>query len=146
MKLGTETNSLTNHLYARATKGQPLPVVGMGATILMWTDREPATIIDVWHKNARKADFGPDGAPREITDGLRIKVQRDDWAVVSGSGHDGSAVYAYTPNPNGGTSIFEWRGRWIEVRLNAETKRWIKADSGNGLSIGNRDKYWDPSF
>ena len=32
MKLGTETGSMTNHIYSRATKGQPDPAVGMGAT------------------------------------------------------------------------------------------------------------------
>ena len=44
MKLGTETGSLINHLMSRSgIKAEP----GMGATILMWTDREPATIVKV---------------------------------------------------------------------------------------------------
>lgn len=46
MKLGTDTGSLTNYLLS-GTNGQPKPVVGMGATILSWTDRHPATIVEV---------------------------------------------------------------------------------------------------
>lgn len=45
MKLGTETGSLMNHVYASAVS--PAPEVGMGATILYWTDRRAATIVRV---------------------------------------------------------------------------------------------------
>jgi hypothetical protein len=34
MRIGTQTNSLVNHLYSRAVNGQPEPVIGMGATLL----------------------------------------------------------------------------------------------------------------
>lgn len=46
MKLGTETNSLTNAMLSGSI-GAPEPVVGMGATILGWTDRHAATIVKV---------------------------------------------------------------------------------------------------
>jgi primosomal protein N' len=47
MKLGAQTASLTNHLQSRATIGQPEPTVGMGATLLGWTDRYAGTIVEV---------------------------------------------------------------------------------------------------
>lgn len=43
LKLGTETNSLVNHLMSGHVGG-PAPEVGMGATKLMWTDRHACTI------------------------------------------------------------------------------------------------------
>ena len=44
MKLGSETGSLINHLMSRSgIKAEP----GMGATILGWTDRYPATVVKV---------------------------------------------------------------------------------------------------
>ncbi len=44
MKLGTQTGSVINHLHSRAVIGQPEPVVGMGATMLLWSDRRACTI------------------------------------------------------------------------------------------------------
>ncbi|MBI0325563.1 hypothetical protein [Burkholderia plantarii] len=38
---------LVNHLQARAVIGQPEPVVGMGVTILAWTDRYAGTIVKI---------------------------------------------------------------------------------------------------
>lgn len=64
MKLETETASVMNHLMSRATVGHPESVVGMGATILMWTDRRAATIIDATRSKAGRVvlasntDFG----------------------------------------------------------------------------------------
>ena len=45
MKAGTQTGSLTNHVYSRMVS--PTPAVGMGATILLWTDRDAATIVRI---------------------------------------------------------------------------------------------------
>ncbi len=44
MKLGTETASLSNSLMGRNRKQ---PVVGKGATILRWTDRNCAEVLEV---------------------------------------------------------------------------------------------------
>lgn len=43
MKLGRETGSLINHLLSHSK--EPAPAVGMGATILGWSDRHPATVV-----------------------------------------------------------------------------------------------------
>ena len=52
MKLGTQTGSLTNHIYSRAVIGQPNPEIGMGATVLCWTDRHAATITAILNSSA----------------------------------------------------------------------------------------------
>jgi hypothetical protein len=136
VKLGTQTGSVINHLHARATIGQPTPVVGMGATILLWTDRCAGTIIEV----------------KELATSTRwqheIRVQRDRSKVVAGSGHDGSAVYSFEPNPNGPVEIFRSRrdgGQWVACRTN-DKGNVVVQNSGHGLRIGEREEYRDPSF
>lgn len=132
MKLGTETGSLVNHLYSRGTIGQPVAVVGMGATELMWTDRDACTIVEV------VMDKG------EVK---RIATTSDDSKVVSGSGHDGSAAYDHTSKPDGYRTY--WRmskaGKWESIVPN-DVGRWVKSGNGKGLRIGSREKYSDPSF
>lgn len=131
MNVGTQTNSLVNHLYSRMVNGQPSPVVGMGATILSWTDRDAGTIVEV----------------EAIKNGYRVGVTRDHSKVVSGSTQDGSAEYEYSQNAGG--YISRWQtdknGMWVECHFNSETNRW-KASKGNGLRIGARETYRDPSF
>lgn len=131
MKLGTETNSLVNHL-STGTRGQPTPVVGMGATILHWTDRSPATIIEVW------SDKGY----------TWIKVQGDNYRRTDDNGMSECQSYEYTPNPEGGVSTYRHKEgqAWEAMRLNPETKRWNKSKSGQGLRIGEREKYHDFCF
>ena len=131
MKLGTQTGSIVNHLYSRMTIGQPIPEVGMGATILSWTDRHAATIIKVY----------------QVGKYVMIDVQEDTSKVIKGSGHDGSAEYEYSRDENG--SVYHFRqehdGWWQRVWLNPDTGRWNKFKS-TGLRIGDRDTYRDPSF
>lgn len=130
MKLGTETGSVINNIMSRQVIGQPEPEVGMGATILMWTDRRAATITKVY--------------PGKLT---LIEVTHDYATVTSGSSFDGSAVYDYKPNPSGQKDHFrrEANGQWNPVRYNEATGRWNKT-SGHGLKIGVREEYRDPSF
>lgn len=130
MKLGSQTNSLNNHLYSRMTNGQPEPVVGMGATILMWSDRGAGTIIAV----------------TETSKGRVLTVQNDSSKVVGGSGHDGSAEYEYERNPNGRIKHFRWAGTWTQVMEGAKPGTFKKGSVSNGLRIGEREEYRDPSF
>ena len=80
--------SLTNDTMQRATKGQPEPTVGMGATLLSHSDRHAATITAVNSLSYNRWD-------------CLIRVQQDIARVVFGSCHDGSAVYEFTPCPLG---------------------------------------------
>lgn len=127
MKLGTETGSVTNHALSRGVIGQPDPAVGMGATLLSWTDRHAGTIVSV--------------------EGGLIGVQRDASVRVDSNGMSESQEYKFSRAPNAPISYFrkDKKEMWQEVRFNAETKRW-KFARGYGLRIGRRDEYHDFSF
>ena len=129
MRIGSETASLVNHLYSRATEGEPEPVVGMPATLLSWTDRNPATVIEV---NMSKR---------------YIVVQDDDYRRVDSNGLSESQEYQYTPNPDAPKRIFrkDRKGQWVQHRLNPETNRLVQA-RGCGLRLGERERYYDFSF
>lgn len=131
MKLGTQTGSVINHLHSRAVIGQPEPEVGMGCTVLLWSDRTAATIVSV-------ATFGS---------ALIIGVREDESRVAAGSEIDGSARYEYSQDPNGRHRNFRRKpdGMWLEVHKSLVSGRWIKA-AGAGLRIGDRETYRDPSF
>lgn len=134
MKLGSQTGSVINHILARRTIGQPEVKVGMGVTILGWTDRHPGTIFRVLkHK-----------------DMVAVEVRADNYKCVKGSGHDGSAEYEYSVNINGSRSHFVFKdGAWREAyNMAAEGIKLKLATKGNGhcLRIGSREEYYDPSF
>lgn len=137
MKLGSETGSVINHLQSRATVGQPKPEVGMGATVLLWTDRHAATIVDV-------TEIG--GSKRWL---YEIKVQRDRAEVVTSSSHDGSAEYVYARNPRSARVVFRREregGRWRQMRVSDKGNYVLCTGGGRGLRIGEREEYRDPSF
>jgi hypothetical protein len=131
MKLGKETGSLTNHILSRSVIGQPEPQVGMGATILCWTERHAATIIQVWAN--RKQTY--------------INVQEDHVRRVDKNGMSESQEYEFSPNPQGAISTYRRAddGSWHQVRFNSRTQRWRKTH-GEGLRIGERAHYHDFSF
>ena len=132
MKLGSQTNSLTNHILSRAVIGQPEPVVGMGATILSWTDRHPATITKVQ----------TDTQGRWI-----VTVQEDQAERLDDNGFSESQKYKFSLNPNGFTSWFRFEtGKgWREITPGKKLNSW-KLSEGHGLRIGERNKYHDFSF
>lgn len=133
MKLGTQTNSLINHLYGRSVIGQPEPIVGMGCTLLGWTDRNAGTIIEVSKTANGKS--------------VLLKVQEDRAVLISGDLMSEGQEYEYTPNPKARVYLFRQSGdgMWHEVVVNEDTGR-LNKTSGKGLIIGERDSYRDPSF
>lgn len=128
MQLGTQTGSLMNHLMSRSAPKEP--EAGMPATLLMWTDRHPATVIDVFTKG-KTAYF---------------TVQEDHWKALKPMNTDDQA-YEYTRNPEGATRTFRMarKGGWEQVTQNPETGRYIKIGNG-GILLGRREKFEDPSF
>lgn len=116
MKAGTETGSLINHLMSR---NAPKPEVGMGVTILHWTDRSAGTIIEV-NKS-----------------GKTIKVQGDKVTRVDKNGMSECQEYQCEPDPNG--PISTWR-------LGKRGWRRLGDPCGPGLSLGHRNPYHDYSF
>lgn len=134
MKLGSQTGSLINHLHSIGAIGQPKPKVGMGCTLLGWTDRHAGTITKVTEYCGKTWLY-------------EIEVARDTATVVAGSAHDGSAVYEYTPG-TGCNRTFGFNLRkqeWVEVFRNQATGKLNQA-RGYGLRIGERETYYDPSF
>lgn len=125
MKLGTETGSLVNHIYSRTA--HPAPQTGMAATLLMWSDREPATVIYVSDK--------------------LVQVQCDSAVRTDLNGMSDSQTYEYFRNPRGAVYEFSKNraGAWEYSVLNPVTGRRNKA-SGTRVIFGRRDKHIDFSF
>jgi len=123
LKFGTETGSLVNHVMS-ASKGIA-PIAGEAATVLHWSDRDPATVTD-W-----------DAAKQIVT------VREDDATCTDFD----QQTYTFSRCDRGATWHFkrEKNGSWVQVFLNRTTGRWIKS-KGAGLIIGRREKYRDPSF
>lgn len=124
---------MINDMIASQVIGQPIPVVGMGATFLVGSDRYAMTIVEVIDKK----------------NGTYIIGVQDDNATVTnkGSGGTGAEEYEFSPNPNGRIQYFRAKkdSKWRGVEQSAETGRWILRDFG-GLAIGYRSQYRDPSF
>jgi hypothetical protein len=134
MKLGSETNSLVNHLYSRQTRGQPEPVVGMGATLLSWTDRHAATIVSV-EKLASKRY------------GYLIGVCADIAKRVDGNGMSEDQTYEYSPGSQEHVALYASKvgtGEWVSVYRNDKGR--LLKHGGGGLRIGSRETYHDFSF
>ena len=85
LKLGRDTGSLTNHMMSRPY-GEPKPEVGMGATILMWSDRHAATIVKV--------------TPTQV------HVQRDKATRTDDRGMCESQDYTYERDPTATVEVF----------------------------------------
>lgn len=132
MKFGTETGSVVNHIRSRQTRGAPTPEIGMGATVLLWTDRHAATVI------------GYDPQKRIVT------IQEDHAKRTDQNGFCEMQEYEYTPDPDGLCYHFRWNTKketWEQVRFNNETGRWNKINGGGcGIFIGSRETYRDFTF
>ena len=115
MRLGSETASMTNYLMS-GTKGAPKPEVGMGATILMWTDRKPATIVKVTR--------------------TQVHVQEDKAHRADQNGMSEDQSYEFSRDETAPVRIF---------RLN-KRGAYREGHKGPQLRIGERDKYHDYSF
>lgn len=124
MKLGVETGSLVNHMMADSK--QPKPDVGMGATLLHWTDRIAGTVIGV--------SYGLKGP-------IGFIVQEDRVRRTDSNGMSETQAYEYQPNPDGAEWHFTLRknGAWI---LKGKTPR----NAGLAVSLGHRRAYHDYSF
>ncbi len=116
LKLGTETGSLVNHLLS-GTNGQPAPAVGMGVTVLHWSDRNPGTITRV-SDSGKTFWFKGDIAKR-----------LDDFGMSE------SQSYEYTPNPDG-----------AEIKATLRKNGAWKTSGGHQIRLGSREKYYDYSF
>jgi hypothetical protein len=126
MKLGTQTGSLVNHIYSRTSNPEDI-VVGMGATICLWSDRHAVTIV-------------------EIGKGYLV-TQADTVTRIDKNGMSESQEYEYTPNPNG--SLEYWKldknGKYRQAHKN-QNGRLVFNNHSSHLGIGYREEYYDFSF
>lgn len=133
MKLGTETGSLVNYMHSMAIIGQPEVYVGMPVTMLSWTDRHPATVIQLF----------------KVGKSIIMRIQSDNYEAVprENTKYGDHIEYSYSPNPEGATYTYKQGSdnRWCEVYFKEDTKRWVKSGCG-GIHLGQREKYFDPSF
>ncbi len=102
----------------KSTTSNPMPTIGMGATIQVGSDRYPGTVIQV------------------TQNGRRVVIQEDDATRTDNNGMSESQEYTYQTNPNGRLYIATLRkdGRY---RLMGEK---------TPVYIGKRNKYYDFSF
>jgi len=110
--------SMMNLLASRSKN--PTPEVGMGATMLLWSDRHAGTVVEV--------------------KGKRLVWQRDKATRADTYGMSDCQSYTYEANPEGETEAFTLRknGEW--VREGSSMK------SGTTLGLGYRREYYDYSF
>lgn len=129
MQVGTETNSLVNHIYSRTASLEP--VVGMGVTLLHWTDRSAGTIFRIF----------------TVGKSAYIEVREDHCKRIDKNGMSEDQQYEYKTDVKGSRQVFKRQdnGRWVRVRKSETTGRWVKAE-GCGLLIGQRRAYHDFSF
>jgi hypothetical protein len=109
--------SMTNLLLS-GTKGAPKPEVGMGATLLMYSDRHPYTIVEVRN------------------DGKLIGVQRDDAKRTDKNGCSESQEYEYSRCPDAPVE-------WYSLRKNGSYVLVGESMNGSPLRIGDREEYYD---
>ena len=105
------------------------PEVGMGATVLMWSDRQPATIV--------KIERYKSGASKGEVSAVWITIDKATRTDMNGMSDAQS--YAYE------TVEDAFRQRWTR-RKDGRFKRTGSGGSGPSLRIGSREKYHDFSF
>lgn len=109
--------SLINRLSETATPATP--VVGMGATQLMYSDRHAFTVIAV------------------AANGKSCTVQADTATRTDSNGMSDAQAYSFAPNPEGAT---------YELRLNKKGKWAVKGSPDSIFGMGYRSEYHDYSF
>jgi hypothetical protein len=118
MKLGIDTNSFVNWVMSNQKDVQEV-TIGMGGTVLMWTDRKPVTVIEI--------------IPLKYKNGIRAVVVQEDTATrTDKNGMSDCQSYEFTRNPNGRTYTFN------------KTKAGFRGELGQ-LKLGKRDAYHDYS-
>jgi hypothetical protein len=115
---------MINQLLKQATNGQPEPKIGMGATILSYSDRYPGTIFRVF--TFRKC--------------IAVEVREDEYTLKD--------HYLHTSKVNikGHRRNFVFKNNmWVELVMR-EGKLYTGSKRGLGLRIGDRQAYYDPHF
>jgi hypothetical protein len=108
-----------------SSKGQPVPVVGMGVTECCYTDRHAYTVITL---------LGPKS----------IMVQRDKAVRLNPGVMGDCQEYRYEPDPDGISFEVTFR-----VTKNYPNGKWVRKGfsiQDNGFIVGYRNEHFDYSF
>lgn len=128
MKLGTQTGSLYNHIMANNST-KDIVIGETGATLLSWSDRHAATVVDLFKKG--KFEY--------------ITVQTDTATRVDKLGMSDAQDYEYERNPHGAKYTFRITEDGFQaVYTNPDTGRFVKCSGG--LAVGYRAEYYDFTF
>ena len=116
LKLGTQTGSFVNWMMSQ---GQTPPVVGKGATVLLWTDRH-AYFVDYVSK-----------------DGKEVVIERADCKRADDLGMSDQQSYHYGRNTNAN-----------KITLRFKYGKWRDKQTGQvyNIKFGYMDEYYDFSF
>ena len=114
-----KTASLVNEIMINSRT--PEPVVGMGATRLMYSDRKPFTVV-------------------EVINSTTVVLQADDYKRVDDNGMSDCQEYVFTQNIDNPTYIVTKRknGSWITKGQSMK--------NGQYWSIGTRSAFFDFTF
>jgi hypothetical protein len=98
-----------------------VPTVGMGATLVMWSDRHAYTVVEVL-------------SPKKIV------VQQDIAERIDKNGCSENQKYQFNPNPNASKQVFTKRknGKWIKLGNDMS--------NSSPLILGWKDEYYDYTF
>lgn len=125
--------SVVNRLMERSR--YPEIVVGMGATVCMYSDRHPYTVVAI--------RYAKDGKVYEIDLlGDHVSNNKRVWP---------DQEYDITPSTLVGIAkVQTWRmdksGRLRKTYINDNGRRVLEPKGSDGLVLGSRDYYQDPSF
>ena len=160
--------SLNNRMMENTL--QPIPTVEMGATVSGYSDRHPYTITGISEKTITITQ-NVQGNEITRTYPRKITAIQDEFKVISGSMHDGSAKYEFSPGKKESeeTYIFHKKSglykkegtKWIvDKTITREVAREkglmyhggyyapsnrTKQDNQT-IILGTKQKYYDPSF
>lgn len=122
MKLGSDTSSYTNYLLAKPRNNEPIPQIGMGATVLRRYDRAACTITDCFIHNGRQF----------------VRVQEDCFSFGYDDLHRKETLN-FKPNPGGAEYVFfkSQSGYWLHVQYDVEHRLW-QPSSAFFMRLGER--------
>lgn len=136
----------------------PEIVVGMGATVCMYSDRSPYTVVAVRKDakgNVTEIDIQGDRVSRNLAvwPDQRYEITPADPEGTTYATIDGKLrrrlpfASGWDPTP---VPVQTWRmdksGRLRRTYINDNGRRVLAPKGSDGLSLGGRDKYQDPSF
>lgn len=131
---------------------QPKIEVGMGATICMYSDRAPCTVVAIRYAKDGKTVTEIDVRGDRVGPNLAVWPEQRYEITPAEVSPDHTCEVA--PNPIECVAcrpVSIWRvdgkGRLRPTFINPDTRRRVMAPKGSeGISLGDRDYYHDPSF